>query len=253
MKKRYPAFFLAAACLLAGCGETDESSSQKKSEAESSSVFEESSNDESQTETVTTTTAETTATAETTTSEGKPRPEPVSVLKLPAVYWCDSLYYVLNSSGQGGMYFLDGSRKYFDYEAKDDRLTIDMISEDDIDTHSTVVYEGEGYYTVTYDETGLCEGWGVTNLNADDFIFLSDDEIEGLLRLYIRDTADGYEPQFVEADGFDGNTVNVHVYDIIDDHTATYGWFYINRLTAKGDNFIEEPVDLTPYLENAKG
>lgn len=59
----------------------------------------------------------------------------------------------------------------------------------------------------------------------------------------------GYTPKCVEVDGYEGNVIIIHLYDIVSDHTATLDWYYIDRETGHGYNFFDEAVDLSvdPY------
>ncbi len=52
-------------------------------------------------------------------------------------------------------------------------------------------------------------------------------------------------PQFIDVDKVEGDTVTLHLYDLIDGHTSTAEWYYVSKQTGKGKNFLEEEVDLT--------
>lgn len=54
-----------------------------------------------------------------------------------------------------------------------------------------------------------------------------------------------YVPSIVEVDNENGDIVVIHLYDILEDHAATWDWYTVNRLTAKGTNVLEEEIDLT--------
>lgn len=55
-----------------------------------------------------------------------------------------------------------------------------------------------------------------------------------------------YKPSRVEAfvDPKNDEIINIHLYDIVDDHTATVDWYAINKYTAEGTNILGEKVDL---------
>ena len=52
-------------------------------------------------------------------------------------------------------------------------------------------------------------------------------------------------PQFIDVDKVEGDTVTLHLYDLIDGHTSTADWYYVSNQTGKGKNFLEEEIDLT--------
>lgn len=43
----------------------------------------------------------------------------------------------------------------------------------------------------------------------------------------------------VDVDHTEGDTVLLHLYEVVDNHTATYDWYTINRNTASGTDFLE--------------
>jgi hypothetical protein len=83
-----------------------------------------------------------------------------------------------------------------------------------------------------------------TNDHADGF---TDDEIVELARTYASG-AYGETPQYIDVDGHDGNTVILHLYNMVSDgassHTGTIDWLYIDRYTLEGTNLLGEHVHL---------
>ena len=80
----------------------------------------------------------------------------------------------------------------------------------------------------------------------------SDDELCSMAIRYYASSSN-YRPDHAEVDGTDGNTVSIHLYDDTDGtHTSTSAWYYVDRMTGKGENVIGNPVDLTapPELWN---
>lgn len=55
----------------------------------------------------------------------------------------------------------------------------------------------------------------------------------------------GKKAQFVEVDHTDGDNVVIHLYEVVDGHTATFDWYTINKKSAKGTDFLENEIDLT--------
>ena len=54
-----------------------------------------------------------------------------------------------------------------------------------------------------------------------------------------------YIPEHIEAEGEENGIVTIHLYNETADHTATLEWYYIDRVTGKGTDLMENPVDLT--------
>lgn len=45
----------------------------------------------------------------------------------------------------------------------------------------------------------------------------------------------------------DSGEVMIHLFEIVDDHTATWDWYYIDPYTLTGTDFMDNYVDLNPY------
>ena len=54
-----------------------------------------------------------------------------------------------------------------------------------------------------------------------------------------------YRPEFCEIENDDGKIVTIHLYDIIDGHTSTCDWYYIDKNTLKGSNLLDNEIDLS--------
>lgn len=77
----------------------------------------------------------------------------------------------------------------------------------------------------------------------------TDDEILKLAKKYFDNNGEENKAT-VEIDSVEGNIVNIHIYEYVDDgngegHTATYNWYYISKKTGKGEDFYGNKVDLT--------
>ena len=71
----------------------------------------------------------------------------------------------------------------------------------------------------------------------------TDDEICQLALDYCENTT-GFRPPLAEIDSQEGNTVNIHLYENMEDHTATVDWYYLDRETLKGTNILGEEISL---------
>ncbi len=81
----------------------------------------------------------------------------------------------------------------------------------------------------------------------------SDGQLCDMARQYYQYIYSGAVPEFVMVDHVEGDTVVIHLYDIVDGHTATYDWYNVDRYTAKGTNLLGEAIDLTIYGESEAG
>ena len=77
----------------------------------------------------------------------------------------------------------------------------------------------------------------------------TDDEILKLAKKYFDNNGEENKAT-VEIDSVEGDIVNIHIYEYVDDgngegHTATYNWYYISKKTGKGEDFYGNKVDLT--------
>lgn len=77
----------------------------------------------------------------------------------------------------------------------------------------------------------------------------TDDEILKLAKKYFGNNG-GENKATVEIDSVEGDIVNIHIYENVDDgngegHTATYNWYYVSKKTGKGEDFYGNKVDLT--------
>lgn len=72
-----------------------------------------------------------------------------------------------------------------------------------------------------------------------------------MARSYYYKTSGGYSPKYVEIDQDKGNTVVIHLYNVVNDgpragHTATAAFYEVDRHTGKGQNITNyTEVDLT--------
>ena len=71
----------------------------------------------------------------------------------------------------------------------------------------------------------------------------SDEQLIEMVKTYRKEKGE-YIPEIIEIDGEEDNIVTIHLYEVIDDHTATTDWYYIDRLTGTGKNILEEPINL---------
>ena len=77
----------------------------------------------------------------------------------------------------------------------------------------------------------------------------TDDEILKLAKKYFGNNG-GENKATVEIDSVEGDIVNIHIYENVDDgngegHTATYNWYYVSKKTGKGEDFYGNKVDLS--------
>lgn len=80
----------------------------------------------------------------------------------------------------------------------------------------------------------------------------TDGQLCDMVRMYYKDKYPNSNPQHIAADHETDGVVSIHIYDIVEDHTATYDWYDIDRNTGKGTSILGDVIDLTPYAELAE-
>lgn len=104
-----------------------------------------------------------------------------------------------------------------------------------------------GVMEVIYEDLNT-ERWIWTAPDDGLFPIYSNDELCSMsLDYYERKT--GYRPEFATADIMENGWIAVQLYDLVDDHTSTSDWYFLDRFTGTGYNFTDEPVDLSGYLQ----
>ena len=56
-----------------------------------------------------------------------------------------------------------------------------------------------------------------------------------------------YIPEYIEispSNMDDNENASIHLYDILENHTATTDWYFISRITGIGTNILGEVIDL---------
>ncbi len=59
------------------------------------------------------------------------------------------------------------------------------------------------------------------------------------------ETSTGYRPQYVGSLPNEEGTLDIQLYDVVIDHTATADWYTVDPLTGLGSNLLGWPIDLT--------
>lgn len=49
----------------------------------------------------------------------------------------------------------------------------------------------------------------------------------------------------VEVDHTEGDNVIIHLYEMVDNHTATFDWYTVDKNTGKGTDVLGKEIDLT--------
>ncbi len=60
----------------------------------------------------------------------------------------------------------------------------------------------------------------------------------------------GIRPPCVRVDSYDGDIVNIHLYEALADHDATWDWYFVNRVTGETQNIMGDSFNL---FENMAG
>ena len=172
----------------------------------------------------------------------------------PGVWWstgegADS-YYQFNTDGTGiQVWQSDGFSREFSYRMDGGKFykrfgtDPEMLASAEAKGNSVMLN-----YTVTGGEEKL-EYMG--NISLDDFKFYTNDTLAELGKEYYRmNSEDHYEPEFAEAFQAAGDDrICIHLYDVLDGHASTATWYYVDRFTGKGEDIMENKVDLTEAVK----
>lgn len=71
----------------------------------------------------------------------------------------------------------------------------------------------------------------------------TEDELLDAARNYYSSLHD-YTPRYCDIDHEEGDEATIHLYDIVDDHTATSAWYTVNIYTGKGVDFFDNAIDI---------
>ena len=84
---------------------------------------------------------------------------------------------------------------------------------------------------------GIGDGWELSKE-------MTDEELCKLARQYYEKHHDGFSPEIVEVVSWEYGNAVIRLYDNMEDHTATYEWYTVDRRTGIGENFLSEEVNL---------
>lgn len=73
----------------------------------------------------------------------------------------------------------------------------------------------------------------------------TDDELIQMASDYYANIHDGNRPSHIAIENDDGTIVDIHLYEEGQDSIATLDWYYINRSTGTGYDFLGYEIDLT--------
>lgn len=162
--------------------------------------------------------------------------------------WAETLTEGYIKEKEGGLYVIP----------KDSPIWLEM------DTPFQLKKMSDTYYRVTQDRSNQLRGnievkidikfkdsnWVVDEIKADS-VKLSKEQAKQLVRDHV-----GVDSTVqVEFDHMVNGNYLIHVYDLIDkgeqsEHIATRGWFYVNPVTHKITNMMEEEVDQTSIIKD---
>ncbi len=84
---------------------------------------------------------------------------------------------------------------------------------------------------------GIGDGWELSRE-------MTDEELCKLARQYYEKYHDGFSPEIVEVVSWEYGKAVIRLYDNMEDHTATYDWYTVDRKTGIGENLLSEEVNL---------
>ena len=75
--------------------------------------------------------------------------------------------------------------------------------------------------------------------------YTSEQLVELAKEYYTLNSKSSYVPKNVVVDNESGDVVTIHLFDDMDTHVATSDWYLVNRYTGKGENILEEEIDIS--------
>lgn len=79
-------------------------------------------------------------------------------------------------------------------------------------------------------------------------IAFSNEQLIEMVKTY-REAKGEYIPEFIVVEEDKDNIVTIHLYDVVDDHTATSEYYYIDRNSGIGKDLLGEKIDLNKITE----
>ena len=172
----------------------------------------------------------------------------------PGIWWSfirdNDSYYEFSTDGTGTQKWQsDGTEANFTYYMDNGDFVMSYSSGPE--RRAKTEERGDGAILTFEDDGHTEELVYMGNITFDEFTFFSDETIGELARAYYVKHSGGYEPAYCDVEySTENNDRVVHLYDIVDDHSATANWYYIDRFTCKGKDFFEKEVDLTEIIDS---
>ena len=142
-------------------------------------------------------------------------------------YIVETEYYMWSDPDNDKMY--DNNTLYVDYVCKKDKSA------------------PNGFYIT--DMTAMCFVYDNSSSSTTSTAGYSDSELTDMAKNYY-EMKNGEVPPYVEIedDPSEEGKVMIRLYEIVDDHTATWDWYIVDRTTGRGEDVIGNEVDLTDAL-----
>ena len=177
----------------------------------------------------------------------------------PGIWWsfCDSgdMYYEFATDGTGmRIYQADGFKEGFTYEMEDGCAVFSFAGKASGASEKTRAKAEErgGDAVLAFEDDNHTEELVYKgNIGFDEFTFFNNKELEDMAREYYKQHNDtGYVPEFCEVfQNTTDNDIVIQLYDLVDGHTSTADWYYIDRFSGKGKDMMDNEIDLTTALK----
>ena len=223
----------------------------------------------------TTTAAETTATeAETTTAdeeteEEEPETSFTGIFYTPEDGFTPGVYRALNDEYEGSSYFYirsngtgggilsqsEGIGVPFVYECDGNNVMFHMAAADDNTPAEVTEVGDDGTITLVFHYTNYVDG-SVNDVanhltyisdDPDNFVFYSSRDLMEMARAYYKNLTGVYMWE-ADCQEEEDHTISLHLYEFVEDHNSTAAWYFVDPLTGKGVDLLDNPVDLTEAL-----
>lgn len=148
-----------------------------------------------------------------------------------------------DNAGNGDVLFQnDGTGEGFSSEYTEEHFTVHL---GDIENSNTLMISTKSDDSIIgmWDD-GAYETFLYVSDDCDNFTFYSNEELEEMALNYYEMEND-YRPQYAASSDDGTGEITIQLYDLVEDHTSTSDWYYIDPVTGAGTNLMGNDVDLT--------
>ena len=124
-----------------------------------------------------------------------------------------------------------------------DKITLESSIGQQKTEHRFVMQPDGTFLLYDDDRSSVAYKWFM-NSDIDSFSFIPNAALENKAKSFYGSRTN-HVPEFADvSDDEMPDRVKIHLYDIMDGHTSTAAWYYIDRFTGTGEDLLQNAVDL---------